>query len=245
MNIAFIGCMVLSREISYEVSRSSNNVRTWWLRQDLHNTPEKLKKLLQKTIDEIEEENRILPEGKGFDYICLGYGLCSDSVVGLENGKIPLVIPKCDDCISLFLGSIERYRELFGKHPGTYWYTPGWIENAFTPSKESYERLYEEYVKEYGEDNAKFLMEAENSWNKEYDCCAYIESPIYKNEKYIEYTKAAAEYLKWEFKYFEGKSEFFEKMLNGPWDEKDFCICGPESKVTRVYDERRLIGVER
>lgn len=245
MNIAFIGCMVLNREISLEASRSENCIRSWWLRQDFHNTPEKLKQELQKTVDVIEEEQGYLPDGKKFDYICLGYGLCSDSVVGIESRSIPLVIPKCDDCLSLFLGSCEKYRELFEMYPGTYWYNPGWIETAFTPSEQSYKELYKKYTELYGEENAEFLMEAENGWKTKYSSCIYIESPAFHKDEYLEYTIESAKYFGWKFHHEEGNMEFFKKILNGPWDEKEFCICAPDSRVVRVYDERKLIGEER
>lgn len=245
MNIAFIGCMVLNREISLEASRSENCIRRWWLRQDFHNTPGKLKQELQKTIDEIEKEQKRLSYDRKFDCICLGYGLCSDSVIGIESRSLPLVIPKCDDCISLFLGSCERYRELFEMYPGTYWYNPGWIETAFTPSEKSYKELYEKYIELYGEENAKFLMEAENGWNTNYNCCIYIESPAFHKDEYVEYSIAASEYFGWEFHREQGDMGYFRRMLNGPWDEKDFCICAPNSRVVRVYDDRKIIGEER
>ena len=41
---------------------------------------------------------------------------------------MPLVIPRAHDCIALFMGSRQRYREYFDAHPGTYYRTSGWIE---------------------------------------------------------------------------------------------------------------------
>ena len=43
MRIAFIGCMVLNREVSREVTCSSNMIRPWWLKQGLHDTPDILR----------------------------------------------------------------------------------------------------------------------------------------------------------------------------------------------------------
>lgn len=105
MRTAFVGCMVMNREISHLVSESQNPIRTWWLRQGLHDTPDILRHELQRIIDEIERENEMLRENQRFEVICLGYSLCSNGVVGLRPRPLPLVIPRCDDCISLFLGS--------------------------------------------------------------------------------------------------------------------------------------------
>ena len=96
MRIAFIGCMVMNREISHLVSESQYPIRTWWLRQGLHDTPDILRHELQRVIDEIERENSLLRVEQRFDVICLGYGLCSNGVVGLRPRSIPLSTPHCD-----------------------------------------------------------------------------------------------------------------------------------------------------
>ena len=174
MRLALIGCMVMNREIGHLISESDNVVRAWWLRQGLHDTPDVLRSELQRTVDEIERENEKLPRHLRFEAVALAYGLCSNGVIGLRSRSIPLIIPRCDDCVSLFLGSAERYRKLFREMPGAYWYNNGWIEQAFTPSKENYARRRAEYVERYGEDNADFLMECEGGWMDKYQCCGFI-----------------------------------------------------------------------
>ena len=61
------------------------------------------------------------------------------------------------DCITLLLGSRDRYSELFDRYSGgTYWYSPGWIEQFKTPGRGYDEQTrYMEYVEKYGEDNAE------------------------------------------------------------------------------------------
>ena len=120
MRIAIIGCMVMNREISRLVSESRNTVRVWWLRQGLHDTPDILRTELQRALDEIERENSLLPENLRFEAVVLAYGLCSNGVLGLRSRSLPVVVPRCDDCISLFLGSADRYRQLFHDLPGVY-----------------------------------------------------------------------------------------------------------------------------
>lgn len=89
--------------------------------------------------------------------------------------EVRLVIAKGHDCITHFLGSKQRYKEYFNSNPGTYWYTPGWIENHLPPSKDRYEANYNSYLEKYGEDNAQYLMEMEQSWFKEYKTAVYID----------------------------------------------------------------------
>ncbi len=65
-----------------------------------------------------------------YDAVLLGYALCSNGLVGLTAGKIPLVLPRAHDCITLFLGSKERYLDYFQAHTGVYFKTSGWIERG-------------------------------------------------------------------------------------------------------------------
>ena len=153
MRLALIGCMVMNREISHLVAGSKHIVRTWWLRQGLHNTPDLLRTEVQRLIDEIEKENELMEDNMRFEAVILGYGLCSNGVIGLRSRSLPLIVPRCDDCVSLFLGSAERYRKLFREMPGTFWYSPGWIEQSFMPSTENYARRLAQYTELYGEDN--------------------------------------------------------------------------------------------
>ena len=227
MRLALIACSVLQRELSWEIAKSDSVVRVWWLRQGLHDTPEILRRQLQREIDRIEDENAAMPDNMRYDAICLGYGLCSNGVIGLRAGALPIIIPRCDDCISLFLGSSQRYLELFEKYPGTYWYNPGWIEHAFTPSEENYRLRFAEYKEKYDEDNAEYLMEAEREWIKNYRNAIYIESPVYQNSDYPRYTKKAASGFGWAYHQEAGSQSFLHKLLSGNWDEKEFRICAP------------------
>ena len=132
MRIAIIGCMVFNREISYLVSQSRHVIRVWWLRQGLHNTPDILRTELQHAIDKVERENERLPENLRYEAIVLAYGLCSNGLIGLRSRTLPLVAPRCDDCISLFLGSADRYREVFSKMPAYTGTTP--LDRAGRPA---------------------------------------------------------------------------------------------------------------
>lgn len=85
MRLALIGCMVMNREISHLVAGSKHVVRTWWLRQGLHNTPDLLRTEVQRMIDEVERENKLLEDAMRFEAVILGYGLCSNGVLGLRK----------------------------------------------------------------------------------------------------------------------------------------------------------------
>lgn len=240
MRIALIGCMVMNREINHLTARSSNIVRTWWLRQGLHDTPELLRANLQQTIDSIEAENQKLWSTLRFDAIVLAYGLCSNGVIGLQSRSLPLIVPRCDDCISLFLGSSSRYRTLFEEFPGTYWYNRGWIEQAFTPSRENYAIRRAEYAEEYGEDNADFLMENAHNWMDKYQSCCYITCPLGDCDAHRAYAKKAAEDFNWIYREISGDLSYLDKLVNGPWDDESFLSCPPGNQIIADYSGRKF-----
>lgn len=243
MRIAIIGCMVMNREISHLTAESEHVVRVWWLRQGLHDTPDVLRKELQRTIDAIEQENECLSAHLRMEAVVLAYGLCSNGVIGLHSRSLPVIVPRCDDCISLFLGSAERYRALFRELPGVYWYNNGWIEQAFTPSKENYARRRAEYAAEYGKENADYLMECTNNWMTNYRNCGYITCPLGDRPGCEAYARQAAQDFGWQFTKVEGSMDYLHALVNGPWDDARFLTCPPHSRIEPVFDERKFCAV--
>lgn len=243
MRLAIIGCMVMNREISHLTAQSGNVVRVWWLRQGLHDTPDVLREELQHKIDEIERENQMLPAHLRMEAVVLAYGLCSNGVIGLHSRSLPVIVPRCDDCISLFLGSAERYRKLFRELPGIYWYNNGWIEQAFTPSRENYARQRAQYAEEYGEENADYLMECTNNWMGQYRHCGFITCPLGDRPDYESYARQAAKDFGWQFRRVEGDMAYLDALVNGPWDDARFLTCPPHSCISAEYDERKFCAV--
>lgn len=243
MRIALAGCMVMNREVSYLISRSRNIIRPWWLKQGLHNTPDILRVELQRLIHEIERENQKLPSHERFDAIVLAYGLCSNSVIGLKSLSLPVVVPRCDDCIALLLGSAERYQTCFQELPGTFWYSCGWVEHGNPPSMERYARERAEYAEKYGEENADYLMECSGAWMTSYRNCGYITCPFDGCPEYTEYARQAAQDFGWAYREIPGDPAYLSALLNGPWDDRRFLICPPGSRIEADYSARKFHSV--
>ena len=201
-----IACHVLWRELCHFASLSPHVFTFNFVKQGLHNTPELLKVQLQTAVDEAPEE---------CDAVLLGYGLCSNGAAGVVARSKPLVIPRAHDCITFFLGSKERYREYFDAHPGTYWYTPGWIECSLQPGLERYNFLRRDYVEKYGEDNADYLMEMEQGWMKEYSNAAYIDLGFSDTVRFKEYTRECAQWLGWKTDELQGDSRMIQAFVGG------------------------------
>jgi hypothetical protein len=130
------------------------------------------------------------------------------------------------------LGSKEKYKEYFDSHRGVYWYSSGWIETSTQPGKERYDKTLAQYREKYGDDNAQFLMEAEQSWFNEYDWATYIDWGFANSQEEKEYTKSCAEFLGWNYDELKGSADLMQRFLDGQWDDKDFLTVKPGQKIT-------------
>lgn len=238
MRLHIIACQVFGRELNYYCSQSSNTIEITWMPQGLHDTPAILNKKLSEAINEIESRKRNRP-----DAIILCYGLCSNGVVGLKSKNIPIVVPRTDDCIALFLGSQKRYLEMFEKHNSTYWLTTGWIEHAFIPSEDAFKKRLEEYTVLYGEDNADFLLEQDSLWIKNYNYCGYISSEVYENDDYINIARGISDLHNWDFAKIQGDNSMIRKIVEAKWNENEFLVCPPNHIIEPSFDYMKIKAV--
>lgn len=227
-----ISCHVLWREISSLAARSRHTLFPHFLKQGLHNTPDTLRQEVQAAIDSADKDE--------YDAILIGYGLCGKGIEGVQARSKPLVLMRGHDCITFLLGSKERYQEYFDAHPGTYWYSPGWIETSLMPGKERYDKIYESYREKYGEEAATFLMESEQSWIKQYKRAAYVDWQLGDSPACLEYTRQCAEWLGWEMDCLAGNPRLMQNFLDGNWDAEDFLIVQPGETIFASHDARVL-----
>ena len=164
-------------------------------------------------------------------------------VVGVTSRRIPLIIPRSHDCITMLLGSRERYREIFDRYSGgIYWYSAGWIEQFKTAGRGYDEQAkYMEYVEKYGEENAEYLIEVEKSWMQHYSCAALIQWPSLKEDRFEQITREIAEKQELEYLCAEGEDTLLRKLVYGEWDN-NFLRVEPGQSIVYSSDERLLIA---
>ncbi len=233
MKCHIISCHVLWRELSYYASLSEHVFTFEFLPQGLHNTPEILRADLQKAIDAVPD---------GYDAVLIGYGLCSNGLTGIVARNAPLVIMRAHDCITFLLGSRARYREYFDAHPGTYWYSPGWIDSSLMPGKDRHDVLRAQYAAQYGEENAEYLMDMEQGWLKSYNNAAYVDLGFGDMDRYRRFTQEAADWLGWKADYLKGDPRLLIDFVEGKWDSDDFLVVRPGERVAVSHDERILVA---
>ncbi len=233
LRFKFVVCKVLQREAYLVSSLSRNVVDVHLMEQGLHDRPDELRKQLQEAIS---SENEF---GPNYDAVLLGYGLCSNGIVGLKPDT-KLIVPRGHDCITLLLGSRERYQHYFDAYKGTYWYSPGWIETNVQPGEERYEKSKKFYEEKYGPDNAEYLLETDQSWIREYKNAVYVYWPGLDKERYRDYTRKCSEFLNWKYHEVQGDPGLMQDMVDGKWDER-FLTVNPGFEIEEDLTSEKLI----
>ncbi len=268
LRLKVIGCEVLARQIYQRAATSAHVIDVELLEKRLHEEASVLRTELQRRIDAVESPP--------YDAIVLVYGLCNRATEGLVARTAPLVIARAHDCITLYLGSRERYAAEFDEHPGTYYYSADYLErgkdgrpaqdgdaaadegmafNSRIPAR------YEDLVRRYGEDNARYLAGVYGSWHEHYSRAAYIHLPCTRCEvagssdaagcahaaPFRERAVSMAAKHGWEYTQLEGDLGLIDKLLDGDW----FSNGAPTSAILVVptgaaifasFDERVIIA---
>lgn len=243
MYLKVIACKALFREITYYASISENVIDLTCLEWGLHDKIGGLHEALKAELAAIDAgddtHSSYPPYGQDFDGIVLAYGLCSNGIVGLTSSKYPLIIPRAHDCITLLLGSKERYAELFKEAGGTYWYSPGWVENSPIPGEGRYRWMMDIYSDRYGEEDAEEMVELGEEWQNSYSRLGLINWPEFKDRQFAQMTrekaKESAEYAGWEFAEYEGSGTLVKDIIDGNWDVERFLIVPPGQTIKQDY----------
>ena len=231
-----ISCEILFREVCFCASKSKHIIDVAFQKKGLHDIGEaEMSKELQKVINQVDYDK--------YSAILLCYGLCNNGVRNL-HAPIPMVIPRAHDCITLLLGSKEKYSEYFANNIGTFFHSSGWLERDMHPNetdgsitqKLGIDKSYINYVEEYGEENAEYIMSIVGNWLVNYKKVAFINNGIGdikgNREKSIEFAKNK----NWDYEEVEGDINLIERLVNGEWDESDFLIIPPNHKIESTND---------
>jgi hypothetical protein len=240
MRLKLVSCEIFYREMSWAVARSPNMVDIDFLPKGLHDIGSaQMLERLQAAVDRVDESR--------YEAVLMGYALCNNGLAGLRARGIPLVVPRAHDCITLFLGSKERYLEYFNSHPGVYFETTGWIERGQSAGELSQLSIadqmgmtskYDELVAKYGEDNAKFLWDELCNMTRNYTQFTYIEMGIEPNGSFENWTREEAAKRGWKFEKIPGDISLIQRLVDGNWDDKEFIVVPPGHRVAATYDEK-------
>ena len=245
MRLKAIACEIVFREVCFCAAKARNIVDLAFLPKGLHDIgTDKMLERLQQEVDAIDADR--------YEGVLLVYGLCNNGIVGLRAGSVPVIVPRAHDCITFFFGSKERYSQYFEEHPGTYYMTTGWKERNSISEEHAREgvmsqlglnRTYEEYVAEYGEENAKFIMQTLGNWVENYDRYTYLRMGIADDLGYDRDTKERAARQGWQYDEQDGEIALLQRLFDGDWNEEEFLVVKSGQKIAASNDERIIATV--
>lgn len=239
MRIKLIACEIFCRECCAAVAASPNTISLEFMPKGLHDVgAEIMRTRLQERIDAASSGDH--------EAIALAYGLCNNGIAGLTARNLPLIAPRAHDCIAVFMGSRRRYREYFDANPGTYFHTSGWIERGGSAGelqdlsiqqRIGLGRRLEEWIAEYGEDNAEYLMEVLGNSTRGYSKFCFIEMGVEPDDRFERMSRQRAEEKGWIFEKIRGDMSLLRDLVDGRWDDDRFLRVMPGGRIAARYDE--------
>jgi len=208
--VMMLACPTLRREITAFMEEDGLRYPVFYVPDDLHLTPEKLNAYLCDFI----------PRLQNVDYLLLPMGRCGNGTTGVPSCNTTLVLPKCDDCISLLLSRESLATEARPKY--AYFFTDSWLEN-----KRSFIKEYEYTVQKYGPGMGKSLMK---SIYRHYQYFIYANTGFGDFESTAVQVDALAKAVDVQVREIDAPCGVLRKMLRLDFDG-DFLFVPPGEKV--------------
>jgi hypothetical protein len=215
--LGVVACDVVRSEL--EMAACGRDVALCFLPYSLHSFPKEMSGRINEGLEEVKAQ--------GATRIRLGYGLCSNGVVGVESDS-PLVMPRCHDCIAMLLGSPKRYFEMFRRHPGTYFLTEGWVRNNGDPLS----TVENKYIPRLGEKKAMRGMTLELA---NYKAFCFVDNGVGDRERVKARAMENCRAFKKEYIEVEATLDYFQALIDGPHGDDDFITLAGGERIMNDF----------
>jgi len=184
------------------------------LEAHLHVKPDSLKVALREAVAELDEPGTT---------IVLGYGLCSNAVLGLKTEHATLVVPRVDDCIAMLLGSNEAFSREAEKERGSYYLAKAYLDECSTIVSE-----HEAMVEKYGQERAERMMRLVL---KHYKRVVLVRTGRYDIEPLRRRVDEVARVYDLAIEEVEGTTRILDGLVADEWGD-DFIVAPPGHELT-------------
>ena len=198
-----ISCNRVEQELAHAIAATGCPYPVIYLKSRLHDVPTQLMTALQEVIDEVSDA--------GIRKIFMGYATCGNALAGLHTRKCELIIPRCDDCVTFFLGSMKRRREM---PTGIFYITSDWATDETHGLHE-----FQNYVEEYGEEMAQEIYEM---MFEHYSYAGILDTTCCPTDTFRPQAEQFAEQMDLEVIDVDGTNDWLTQLLTGPWPENRF-----------------------
>ena len=209
--LAFIACPAVLGELA---EGAADGAETRELEAQLHILPDKLKTALKAAVAEADEPGVT---------IVLGYGLCSNAVLGLKTEHATLVVPRVDDCIAMLLGSNEAFSMEAEKERGSYYLARAYLDECANLVTE-----HEAMVEKYGPERAVKMMKL---LLKHYKRVVLVDTGRYDLEPLRERVREVAELYELAIEEVPGTTRIVDGLVADEWGD-DFVVAPPGHELT-------------
>ena len=226
MSARIIACRTLEKELLAVMARIGCNYPIHWLAAGQHNHKEARRAEIQAALDACPD----------CDTVLLAMSLCGGCATGLQSRNFRLVVPRCEDCITLLLGSQERRKD----HPATYFLTEGWLAGS-----DNIQNEYARALQKHGKARADRIFSAMLA---NYQTMAFVDTGCADASAQIQ---SIAKDFGLSYARIDGTLAYLEDLLAENWDPQRFLVleanatltgdlCRPPHRVT-VLPQNRFI----
>lgn len=213
MKTALFACKTIRDEVLHAATKAVQVPEIFWIESGLHNSPQRLRSVLQQKLDGLDGVERVL----------MAFGQCGHATEELRSGDFEIIFPRVDDCITLLLGSMQRRTEA-AETQGAYFLTKGWLAGERNIWAE-----YQYAVKKYGEGRAAEIVQLMLG---NYKRIVVLDTESYDLSSILPQTRLIAETFGLKHEIVNTDLIYLTELINGPWtDEQRFLRVRPHSVV--------------
>jgi len=209
VNAAIIACATLEAELRLAMEKTGCNYPVFWLKAGDHNSPSRRKQEILRALDNCGE----------FDTVLLAMAFCGSAAEGIAAGHHTLILPRCPDCLTLFLGSLQRRNAC----QNLYLLTQGWADG-----RDSILREYAHCLETYGEKRTARIF---RDMFRHYQGIGLITLPELPDPQAAFPATEFAENLGLPLIRLEGNNQYLEDLLTGNFSEDRFLTIAPGNSV--------------